>query len=530
MPRTIWSLCKRLGGFATSSPGQQDSEAGQRDTMLEEVEMGLDVLHDGEDASVDIVAVLAWPHGLGSTSSAACAFERLPTEFLRNTIPTNMDPAPNQLKQCLRDMRVRLPEYILHNMEINRGKVFPQTCKWVLEREEFCAWSTSPESSLLCITGAPGVGKTMISTFLVKFLKERVEKSHGGLFAYFFCADKESDRKSPTAILRSLIWQLLVQRKELFPAIQTDYERHTKARVFEDLFCDFLDLWFIFRKMIQHCDLGEVYILIDALDECEISERQNLLWSIASFFKSVPERASSRVKFILTYRDNIDDIEEELTDVGSRLRLHSAANNDDLDTYISAKLDELEKRKKYGRDLKVAVRNSLKGNVDGTFLWVSLIVAELTKLGVKNEDVPGILTTMPQSLDEFYAGLLAQIESHRDHVAFIFKCMIAAPRPLTKDFMAKALALKNTGTSQNSSTYDDMISACGSIVSLSSNNPPTLSFCHKSVKDFLLKENPPPVPWYCTTYRAAKACLDNVCGTLTAEERPSLEPDARQCF
>lgn len=77
-------------------------------------------------------------------------------------------------------------------------------------------------------------------------LKTKVEKSPGRAFAYFFCDDKDRHGKMPTAILRSLIWQLLLQRHELFQHVQPDFEKHTDDRVFEDLFEDFSAVWRIF--------------------------------------------------------------------------------------------------------------------------------------------------------------------------------------------------------------------------------------------------------------------------------------------
>ena len=72
---------------------------------------------------------------------------------------------------------------------------------------------------LLRLIGSPGIGKTMISTFLVKELQEKAQRAIGKAFAYFFFDDKDNRRNEPKAMLRSLIWQLLLQKNELFDCI-----------------------------------------------------------------------------------------------------------------------------------------------------------------------------------------------------------------------------------------------------------------------------------------------------------------------
>ena len=184
----------------------------------------------------------------------------------RNPLPIPMDESSTSgaLKKCLQNMRVRNPEDILSDIHRQNGERIGNTCEWILKREEFSFWSMSEESQFLRLIGSPGIGKTMMSTFLVHELKIKVENSPGKAFAYFFCDDKDQNRKTPTAILRSSIWQLLLQRPELFQYMQPDFEKHMDDRVFEDLFNDFSALWRIFHCMLRDTSEGEVFILIDA--------------------------------------------------------------------------------------------------------------------------------------------------------------------------------------------------------------------------------------------------------------------------
>jgi hypothetical protein len=114
------------------------------------------------------------------------------------------------LQKCLQEMRVKNPQDVLFNIQTQKGERVGHTCEWILKREEFSAWGADDNPQFLRLIGSPGIRKTMISTFLIKMLKKKVEKTPGKAFAYFFCDDKDQDRRILTVILRSLIWQLLL--------------------------------------------------------------------------------------------------------------------------------------------------------------------------------------------------------------------------------------------------------------------------------------------------------------------------------
>ena len=142
------------------------------------------------------------------------------------SIPTNQGATSGDLRECLQEMRVTNPRDILADVQAQKGKRLGHTCEWILTRKEFSAWGTSSDSQLFRIVGSPGIGKTMMSTFIIEVLKEKVEKSPNKAFAYFLCDDKSQDRRTATAILRSFIWQLLLQRNGLFRHIKPDFEKH----------------------------------------------------------------------------------------------------------------------------------------------------------------------------------------------------------------------------------------------------------------------------------------------------------------
>ncbi|KAF7550502.1 hypothetical protein G7Z17_g5661 [Cylindrodendrum hubeiense] len=435
-------------------------------------------------------------------------------------IPVNLSDTSGELWKCLRKMRVSNPIDVLSDIKIQKGGRVGTTCEWILKREEFLTWGTDENPQLLRLVGSPGIGKTILSTFLVEILEKKVQKATGKLFGYFFCDDKSQERRTQTAILRSLIWQLLRQRNELFKHLQSDFESQGST-----FFDNFSALWRIFQCMLNDKRVGEVFILIDALDESESSTRKGFLQGIKELFKSATV-GTGKFKFIITCRPGIIDVEDQLKGIGTSLRVDSAEINNDLSEYIDFKVNGLTdlNGEEYPSELKDRVRDTLRREAGGTFLWVSLMLAGLNEVLMSH--VEAKLKSLPHGLDNTYAAILDRIDSgKRETAQFILHCMVAARRPLRKTEIQTAFATWNTGSIQRDkdvAAYADILSACSSILYLSrvdNEDDATLNFCHQSVKDFLLSKPSTINTWYHTVGDEAnlfifKAC----CAYLSAEE------------
>ena len=68
-------------------------------------------------------------------------------------------------------------------------------------------------------------------------------------------------------MLRGLIYQLLVQQQSLISHLREQYD-NAGPQLFEDVNA-FVALSNIFTKMLHDSRLTRVYLVIDALDECE---------------------------------------------------------------------------------------------------------------------------------------------------------------------------------------------------------------------------------------------------------------------
>lgn len=433
-------------------------------------------------------------------------------------VPRFEDLQTGKLKECLQSMRVTDPRDILENILNEKEKRSGQSCKWILTEEKFSHWTTTNDSQLLRIIGPPGIGKTMMATFIAETISAWVARSSNAAFAYFFCDDKKGgDRRLSTAILRSLIWQLLLQNNAFFKYVERELDTHDRSRVFEDDLENFPALWRMFRGMLQDPKAGEIFILIDALDECDRAGLERLVAKISDIFSTPSEQSPGRVKFLVTHRPQIAGIEEPLRLLRARaslcIEINSSVIKDDLEQYIHLKTRDLVSRKPNLRKSEDRIRKILEFRAEGTFLWVSLMVAEIGRPGVPKHQVEELLRNPPSQLGGIYASILNRIDSNRQREAkFILHCMVAAERPLTKIEIMIAyttfclpssnLRKNKVPTQDDAEEYDDIFSACSSILlppPADSDNP-TIGFCHQSVKDFLLKDpSRTNREWYHTT-------------------------------
>ncbi|RYC81153.1 hypothetical protein BFJ63_vAg15952 [Fusarium oxysporum f. sp. narcissi] len=439
-------------------------------------------------------------------------------------IPMDQSATSGDLRTCLQEMRVTNPRDILSDIRSQKGKRIGHTCEWILKREEFSAWGASDNSQLLRFIGPPGIGKTMMSTFLIEVLKGKVEKAPDKTFAYFLYDYRFQDRKTPTAMLRSLIWQLLLQRNGLFQHMRSDFEKHKDSRLFECLFENFSALWRIFQDMLQDEHAGEVFILIDAVDECERSTRKALLHCIRELFQISLESAG-KFKFLLTCRPGVSDIEYELDGIGVTVKMDSSEVNADLSDYISLKAEDLAHRKKYSQSLGAKVKKALISEAGGTFLWVSLMINELES--IPNYEVERKLKDLPKGLDETYTRILDDNipKKRREDARFLLLSMVAARRPLTKMELAASFAFWKTGSvvgDQDLHDYMDICASCSSIIYLdvaSNDSETTANFCHQSVKDFLLDNHSGSSgAWYQTSSDGANLHMFEMCWSYLSSD------------
>jgi hypothetical protein len=304
----------------------------------------------------------------------------------------------------------------------------PGTCEWILSHDRYLSWLTHEGPQLLWLKGGPGIGKTMMSTFLVETFTQLARKQPQITLAYYFCDAKDERRQKATSVLRGLLIQLLARRPILFEHIKDDFSQRS-----HDLFADFYALWRIFVRTTKDPKAREVYCLIDALDECEYISRTTLLSELKRLFSPSQMGEKFSVKFIVTSRPDVD-IHESFPS----LQLESTVRAD-IFTFINVRVDKISNDNNYPPGLLEDIKRDLTQNSGGTFLWASLVIDDLERTPL--HEAREKLKTLPRTLYEVYNRILSQIGARSKDVEMVLRLIVVARRPLAPYEFAMALAI-----------------------------------------------------------------------------------------
>ena len=391
--------------------------------------------------------------------------------------------------ECLQSLYLSYPQDDLAAIRSAKGDRVPGTCEWILTQDRYTTWLVQDGPRLLWLSGGPGIGKTMISTLLVEELVHLAERSSQMTLAYYFCDDKNEKRRTATAILRGLLLQLLRQRPVLFKLIQPHFDMSR-----DSLCTNFHALWRIFVSIVRDPEAGEVYCLIDALDECEKESRQMFLMNLARLFGPQESMASS-VKFIVTSRRESDIEEELLSADNSRIQdiqIDKGKVSLDLSKFIDCRVDQLSTVRGYKSAQTEKIRRALTEKAGGTFLYISLVLHDLKRAKIFLQ-VTQKLEELPSDLNKVYDRILRLIDADCEETAkFVLRWVAVARRPLTVDELAMALALGMGRWKKNTLPPEDFLDelrdsfqSCEPLVYFDTDKN-TINLVHQSAKDYLL--------------------------------------------
>lgn len=366
-----------------------------------------------------------------------------------------------------------------------KGSRVDGTCEWILTNEMYVSWRHS-RSSLLWISGGPGKGKTMLSIFLTQHFEHMAIKNSNINLLQYFCDNKDEKRRNATAVIRSLILQLLQVKPELHKYILPSYKVQ-KQNLFSS--SSFDTLWRAFEGMVRDPITGTAYCILDGLDECEESSAELLLEKFQKLF--IPP-STCYLNLIILSRDFPDIFQQTLMPF-ARIRLDPDADAEvygDIDRFIATKVDELALLQRYPEQLRETVKAVFRDRAQGTFLWVGIVAQVLRK--VKKSEVEATLKKFPRGLNGMYGRMLLQIEQdQRDIAAQILRWVVMAARPLTVTDLAAAT---NVVTSPDEEVMSERISSCGYLLSVSGEHVRTVNLIHQSAKDYLLRKDVDPDP------------------------------------
>ncbi|KAF9885330.1 hypothetical protein FE257_013047 [Aspergillus nanangensis] len=323
----------------------------------------------------------------------------------------------------------------------------------IFQDPQYCRWQGELDVRLLWIRGGAGKGKTMMTIGLI----EQLSPDESSIITYFFCQNADYKLNSVEGIIKGLIWQLTRQQKGLLEFLQSRWDATNEK----------------FRR---------VYVVVDALDECQNK-------GMAEFLRSIVNAGldHSNIKWLLTSRP-LDDADRELltsTDqVGISLELNSNHLEASMKTYAKHKVRYLYPLAYCGQHMHQQLENALVQRSEGTFLWISLVCKNLEDDG-SGERVPAskallAIQDMPPGLHPLYKQIFQQILQGKAATANaclrLLKVMMLVFRPLHRAEVFSVTGLSEEIASQM------IIHRCASFIKT---RGATIEFVHQSCRDFL---------------------------------------------
>jgi predicted ATPase len=243
------------------------------------------------------------------------------------------------------------------------------TGQWLLDSKEYQDWTKESKRTLFC-PGIPGAGKTILTSIVVNHLITTFRENDDVGIAYIYCNFRDQAQQTAEGLLRSLLKQLAHQRPSLLDQVVDLYERRG-AKVSPPSINEF-------SSALQSvtASYSQVFVLIDALDECQVSDRTRSIF-LSEIFNL---QARQGINIFATSRF-IPEIVDKF--VGSP-SLEIRASKGDLQIYLDAQVSnsELPGLDGHSTELREQIIEDIKTDiieaVDG--MYVIILYPPRTKL------------------------------------------------------------------------------------------------------------------------------------------------------
>lgn len=344
------------------------------------------------------------------------------------------------------------------------------SCEWLIRKENFHCWRDSENIQMYWISAKPGTGKSVLSGYIIKYLKDLNQDC-----SFYFFAHGNSPKSAIGSFLRSIAWQMAFFHPE---ALRTVLEVCEKDEQFSKK--DYRIVW---RKLFADGILRvkfdrPQYWVIDALDECTAESEL-----IALLLKATE---LSPIRILVTSRNRFEShvqMVQATTDVVSE-EIRAEDTNADISLYLEANMNHLPSVDEETRRSMVA---QILMKSAGCFLWVSLVLQELKQVHTSTE-IRQVLEDVPTDMDELYFRIvdsMSRIPHGKALAKSILAWTVCSARPLTTHELYHALQIDISDTIDN--VQKSIIASCGQLVYVDAQS--RVQMVHQTARDFLLRSS-----------------------------------------
>ncbi|EQB52061.1 hypothetical protein CGLO_08339 [Colletotrichum gloeosporioides Cg-14] len=244
------------------------------------------------------------------------------------------------------------------------GRLQDGTGKWFLETDKFIAWRDSERQTLFC-SGNPGVGKTILTSFVIDQISTQFkdDRKVGVAYIFFnFRSVQDQDLKDLFGSLTKQLGRLLLDLPDSLKKLHKDHSiRKTRPSATE------------FFEALRSVALrfSQVYLFVDALDEHNMGAHNRS--SFLSHLLDLQRNLSSSINIFATSR-KVPDVENMFSESP---KIEVAAVNDDIHHFISSRLPNVLSGIDRDLDLDTQITKEIVTSADGIFLLAHLYLDSL---------------------------------------------------------------------------------------------------------------------------------------------------------
>ncbi|PYI11903.1 hypothetical protein BO78DRAFT_413007 [Aspergillus sclerotiicarbonarius CBS 121057] len=411
-----------------------------------------------------------------------------------------------------------------------------ETGNWFLESTDYHLWTASP-GRIFWLHGAAGCGKSVLCSTTIEDIIQICRDDQGKQYAYWYFKFDDLQTLRVENMVRSVIRQICpIPLPEVIRRVWEDHSRkgsqpNPKAP---------LD---VLHRVLAGLD-GEVFLILDALDECPESPDRSERSFLLSFLVNL-QKQQSNLHILVTSRPEPDirtqlkgymalDLEKKLEkDVEAFVRLRASTG----------------KLQVFGQELTTMIIDELLQVPERRFRWADLQIKRLKDCHTKDQ-IEEALKTIPPTLESTYHDVLEKVQpKDRDTVRSILIWLSFSTRPLTIKEVASAVSLL---------VPDHAVNICTTyFVTLrkSYHSDDYIRLAHFSVKEFLVSQDSTYASHWCqfssfaghrliaekaissllnqTEPVTTKTTIDQPILTYSAERWPkhvkALEPKLHEC-
>jgi hypothetical protein len=240
------------------------------------------------------------------------------------------------------------------------------TGEWVLKSDEFQQWLAQRNKTLFC-PGIPGAGKTIISSIVIDYLHKMFGNDPSIGIAYIYCNFRQQHEQKSSDLIASLLKQLVQERPSIPDVVKHLYSHH-KPKQTRPSSREFLTALHGVTAFYSR-----IFIVIDALDECQVSHEGRgkflqEIFNLQAKISGVHVFATSRL---------IREIENKF-DGSIRLEIH--ARDADVQKYLDGKLQNFQSFVLKNPSLQMEIKSKIGKAADGMYVHIILAITILADM------------------------------------------------------------------------------------------------------------------------------------------------------